>query len=107
MLVAGPDGVHAVMLGSTHFVNACIQRKGLAKVAVIRLCGPATQALPPFCDMPPQLRGAVAGHYAFVSGGPYNRRPLQLAVSCIPHPTPLGPPHQVARLRRSTQAGPP
>ena len=35
---------------------------------MLRLCGPATRALPPFCDMPPRLRQAVAGHVSFLSG---------------------------------------
>lgn len=33
---AGTGAVQAVMLGTTHFVNACIQREGLARVGVIR-----------------------------------------------------------------------
>lgn len=56
------------MLGSTTFVNACIQLRGLAKVAVVRLCGPATHALPPFSDLPPRLREAVSGCWFLASG---------------------------------------
>ena len=70
---AAPAAVGAVMLGTTQFVNACIQHKGLARVAVVRLCGPATRSLPPLCDMPPALRQAVGGCYFFAAGGPYLR----------------------------------
>ena len=56
------------MLGTTQFVNACIQHTGLARVAVVRLCGPATRLLPPFCDLPPTLRQAVGGCYFFAAG---------------------------------------
>lgn len=61
--------VSACMLGTTHFVNACVQRTGLAEVAVFRLCGPATHALPPFCDLPGELRDIVGGQYELLDGG--------------------------------------
>ena len=51
------------------FVNACVQLRGLSRVAVVRLCGPATHLLPPFCDMPPALRQAVGGAYFLADGG--------------------------------------
>eukprot|EP00887_Chlorella_sp_A99_P003440 scaffold7.g3440.t1 len=65
---AAPSEISAVMLGTTQFVNAAVQRRGLAPVAVLRLCGPATRALPPFCDLPPDLRHTVACHYEFLPG---------------------------------------
>ncbi|PRW56447.1 hydantoinase subunit beta [Chlorella sorokiniana] len=65
----GPEEVAAVMLGTTQFVNACVQLRGLSPVAVVRLCGPATHSLPPFCDMPPALRQAVGGAYFLADGG--------------------------------------
>jgi len=49
------------MLGTTQFVNAVVQGEGLARVAVIRLCLPASWALPPFCDMPQDLVGCLGG----------------------------------------------
>lgn len=61
--------VGRVNIGTTHFVNAVVQRKGLAKVAVLRLCGPATVALPPFCDFPADLRKLIGGKYFFLNGG--------------------------------------
>jgi N-methylhydantoinase A/oxoprolinase/acetone carboxylase beta subunit len=68
-LAADPAAVEAVMLGTTQFVNAAVQLDGLAKVAVVRLCGPSTHALPCFCDMPPGLRQAVGGCYFLAAGG--------------------------------------
>ncbi len=38
-------------------------------MAVVRLCGPATHSLPPFCDMPPALRQAVGGAWFLADGG--------------------------------------
>eukprot|EP00164_Ancoracysta_twista_P002639 GFYU01003512.1.p1 GENE.GFYU01003512.1~~GFYU01003512.1.p1 ORF type:complete len:988 (+),score=307.90 GFYU01003512.1:88-3051(+) len=61
--------VGAVMIGTTHFVNALVQRKNLAKVAVIRLCSEATRNLGPFSDFPEDLRELLCGHTEFMSGG--------------------------------------
>lgn len=57
------------MLGTTQFVNAVVQLRGLSRVAVVRLCGPATRALPPCCALPPALRAAVGGATFLASGG--------------------------------------
>lgn len=56
------------MLGTTHFVNACVQRRGLARVAIFRLCGPATRALPPCCDLPVELRNALEVQHHLLDG---------------------------------------
>ena len=69
--------VARVNLGTTYFGNALVQRKSLAKVAVLRLCGPATRAVPPFCDFPADLRKVIGGMYFFLSGG------YQYNCSCI------------------------
>ncbi len=68
---AGVDGgdVSALMIGTTHFLNALIERKGLEKTAVLRLCGPAGRAYPPMIDWPDDLRAAVCGGAALVAGG--------------------------------------
>lgn len=63
------------MLGTTHFVNACVQCKGLSKVAVIRLCGTATTALQPFCSLPERLCQAT-GRMAFPVAGKLVRNSL-------------------------------
>jgi N-methylhydantoinase A/oxoprolinase/acetone carboxylase beta subunit len=71
VLRARPEGagVQAVMLGTTHFTNALLERKNLAPTAVLRLCLPATRLLPPLVDWPPQLRDAIGGHAYMVHGG--------------------------------------
>ncbi|KAL3159203.1 hypothetical protein ABBQ32_011184 [Trebouxia sp. C0010 RCD-2024] len=61
--------VAACMLGTTQFVNACVQRRGLTQVMVFRLCGPATHALPPFCDIPTDLGNTLRGQYRLLDGG--------------------------------------
>ncbi len=69
--------VGAVMIGTTHFTNAVVQRRGLSRVAVFRLCGPATQSLPPMVDWPPDLREVVRGYVALLPGGfEFDGRPI-------------------------------
>lgn len=61
--------IKRVNIGTTHFVNALIERKNLKKVGVIRLCGSASRALPPFTDFPEDLRREIDGGCALVQGG--------------------------------------
>lgn len=68
VLAADSADVSACMLGTTHFVNACVQCRGLARVAVFRLCGPATRALPPCCDIPVELRSALEIQHQLLDG---------------------------------------
>jgi N-methylhydantoinase A/oxoprolinase/acetone carboxylase beta subunit len=64
-----PDDVQAVMLGTTHFTNAVVERKHLNPTAAIRIALPATEALPPMTDWPVNLRDAIGNHYFLVHGG--------------------------------------
>ena len=64
-----PAEVSAVMVGTTQFVNAVVQAKGLARTGVIRLGLPATTALPPLVDWPPALRRAIGDHVFLCPGG--------------------------------------
>lgn len=61
--------VAAVMLGTTQLMNALVQRRGLQPVALLRLCGPATRALPPGIALPSRLRQAILKYTACVGGG--------------------------------------
>ena len=58
-----------IFLGTTHFTNAVVQRRGLAPTAAVRLGLPATEALPPMVDWPPELREAIGNRYYFAHGG--------------------------------------
>lgn len=62
-------GVDAVMVGTTHFTNALLERRNLAPTAVVRLSLPATQLLPPLVDWPTELRDAMGGFAYMVGGG--------------------------------------
>lgn len=63
------DQIAAVMLGTTQFTNAVVQRRDLAPVAAIRLGLPATTSLPPMIDWPADLRAAAGNCYFLAHGG--------------------------------------
>jgi DUF917 family protein/N-methylhydantoinase A/oxoprolinase/acetone carboxylase beta subunit len=68
-LEISPLDLTQINIGTTHFVNAIVQRRDLVKVAVIRLCGPASLDLPPFTDIPVDLRSIIYGGYCTANGG--------------------------------------
>lgn len=61
--------VSNVMIGTTHFTNAVIERRHLTPVAAIRLGLPATACLPPAVDWPEDLKSVVGEHGYLVRGG--------------------------------------
>ena len=63
------NAISGVMLGTTHFTNALLEQKGLSQTAVVRLCLPATQLLPPLVDWPNDLKNAIGGFTYMVEGG--------------------------------------
>lgn len=73
VLVEGLGGdvgqVDAVMIGTTHFTNAVVQRRDLMQVAALRIGLPASASLPPFVDWPEDLAEYVNGGVFMVQGG--------------------------------------
>jgi len=61
--------VQAVMIGTTHFTNAIVERRRLVEVAAIRLGLPATRSLPPLTDWPADLAAAMGRHRYMLRGG--------------------------------------
>jgi len=61
--------IDAVMIGTTHFTNAVVQRRSLAKTAAVRLGLPATASLPPLVDWPDELKQAIGNHVFLAHGG--------------------------------------
>ena len=93
---AGPEQIFAVMLGTTQFTNAVIERRRLNRVAVLRLAAaappprppqyaraaglmtgggvwrraaPAPTAVPPMSDWPEDLKAGVDGGHYLLRGG--------------------------------------
>jgi N-methylhydantoinase A/oxoprolinase/acetone carboxylase beta subunit len=102
---AANGGIAGIMIGTTHFTNAVVERKRLQSTAIIRLGLPATLSIPPMADWPDDLRVNL-GDNAFLCHGGYefsgqeisrfdpgeirsianqigNRGILAIAVSCV------------------------
>jgi N-methylhydantoinase A/oxoprolinase/acetone carboxylase beta subunit len=74
---AAPGSIRSVAIGTTHFINAVVQRQGLAKVAAVRIGLPTGASLPPFCDWPADLAELVRGEVFMLEGGhDYDGRPI-------------------------------
>ncbi len=66
-----------VMIGTTHFTNAVVERKHLTKTAVIRLCLPATLSVPPFAGWPEDIKSLIdAGSYLVKGGYEFDGRKI-------------------------------
>lgn len=61
--------VSRVMLGTTHATNAIVQRRGLDRVAMIRLGAPAATEYPPLTGWPRDLVDIVLAGSAMLGGG--------------------------------------
>ena len=61
--------IENVMIGTTQFTNAFVERRDLLEVAAIRIALPAAQSLPPMVDWPEDLAGRVGAHHYLIRGG--------------------------------------
>jgi N-methylhydantoinase A/oxoprolinase/acetone carboxylase beta subunit len=66
-----PRQIASVTIGTTHFINSVVERdrSRLAKVGVIRLCGPFSKDIPIGIDWPPELREIVCAYRGTIEGG--------------------------------------
>ena len=72
-----PGKIGAVVIGTTHFTNAVIERRSLQRVGALRIGLPASASLPPFIDWPEDLAAIVRGQVHMVAGGhEYDGRPI-------------------------------
>jgi N-methylhydantoinase A/oxoprolinase/acetone carboxylase beta subunit len=71
------SGLDAVVIGTTHFTNAVVERRHLQRVGALRIGLPASASLPPFVDWPDDLAATVRGVVEMVAGGhEYDGRPI-------------------------------
>jgi len=71
------SAVNGVMIGTTHFTNAVVERRRLQKTAAVRLGLPATAALPPMVDWPQDLADTIGGNNYLCHGGhEFDGRPI-------------------------------
>ena len=71
----GRATAQAVMIGTTHFTNAVVQRRDLGRVAAVRIGLPSGASLPPFVDWPEDLADLVRARGGHAGGRPRVRRP--------------------------------
>ncbi len=64
-----PAAVSRIIIGTTHFANAFVERKGLLRVGVVRLAGQAAAAVPAFSGWPVDLKRHVGGPTFQLPGG--------------------------------------
>jgi N-methylhydantoinase A/oxoprolinase/acetone carboxylase beta subunit len=75
--VDDPGAITAVVIGTTHFTNAVVERRELQRVGALRIGLPASASLPPFIDWPEDLAALVRGEVHMVAGGhEYDGRPI-------------------------------
>jgi len=71
------SSVEAVMLGTTQFTNAVVERRGLSSVGAIRLAMPSGADLPPTIGWPEDIAKIVDENIFMISGGYlYDGKPL-------------------------------
>ena len=63
------QAVRAVMLGTTQFTNAVVERRQLAEVAAIRAALPAGEGLPPKVGWPEDIAASLGANVYMVKGG--------------------------------------
>lgn len=63
------SAVEAVMIGTTQFTNAVIERRELARTAAIRIGLPSGEMIPPMIDWPEDIAGELGRHVYMVHGG--------------------------------------
>ncbi|EAQ98167.1 hydantoinase/oxoprolinase N-terminal domain-containing protein [Congregibacter litoralis] len=63
------DVIEAVMIGTTQFTNAVIERRELAPTAVIRIALPSGKMIPPMTDWPEDIADAIGRHGYMIHGG--------------------------------------
>ena len=65
------DKIQCVMIGTTHFTNAFVERRGLLEVGMIRVSLPAARGIPPMLDWPEDIAEAIGRNIHLIEGG-YN-----------------------------------
>ena len=64
-----PNQIKIVMIGTTQFTNAIIERRSLSQIATIRIGLPSGQGMPPMIDWPKDMRQAIKAQIHMIHGG--------------------------------------
>lgn len=65
----GPDKIKSVMIGTTQFTNAIVERKSLSRIAAIRIGLPSGKGMPPMVDWPKDMCDALNAQIHMMHGG--------------------------------------
>jgi len=63
------DEIGRVMIGTTQFVNAFVQRRDLNAVAVVRIGAPCGDGVPPLVGFPEDVLAKIGRHIFWLEGG--------------------------------------
>ena len=61
--------ITCVMIGTTHFTNAFVERRCLLEIGVIRIALPAGRGIRPMTDWPEDIAAVIGRHHHLVRGG--------------------------------------
>lgn len=61
--------ITSVMIGTTHFTNALVERRHLEPVGILRLASPSGEGLPPKTGWPAELAASIGDHVFLLGGG--------------------------------------
>ena len=61
--------IDQVMIGTTHFTNAFVERRGLLPVGILRIALPSSRGVLPLSDWPEDIAKAVDGQHHLIRGG--------------------------------------
>lgn len=64
-----PAAITSVMIGTTHFTNALVERAHLDRVGILRLASPSGEALPPLTGWPAALVDQIGRTLFLLPGG--------------------------------------
>lgn len=64
-----PAAIASVMIGTTHFTNALVERRRLDRIGILRLASPSGEALPPLTGWPAELAAQIRGECFLLPGG--------------------------------------
>jgi N-methylhydantoinase A/oxoprolinase/acetone carboxylase beta subunit len=61
--------IETVMIGTTQFTNAVIERRSLARMAAVRIGLPSGKGMPPMVDWPGDMKSAINAQVHMMHGG--------------------------------------
>ncbi len=61
--------IQSVVIGTTSFTNAVVERRGLTRTAAVRIGLPSSTAVPPFSGWPADIRETLGGTFYPLHGG--------------------------------------